>query len=112
MNTSELFERGSAEVRTEPLTVNRNGLELLQIRSSGYVVVLVPLIPLQDAEFDPFGTVLEKIRVIVRVLGRDQHDVHVGSIGRLEVGQPKDQMSIRLPVNRGAPGCFVHLSME
>src|SRR5579863_10404528 len=101
-NTSKLFERSGAEVRIEPLTVNRNGLELPQIRSSGYLVVLVALISLQRTEFDPFGAVLEKIRVVVCVLGRNQHDVHVGPIGRLEVGQPKDQPSISLPVNRGA----------
>lgn len=108
---SELLEWGRAEIRIEPLAVNRDGLKLLEIGASGYVVILVAFIAFQPAEFDSLGAALEKIRVVGSVFGRDQHDMHVRPVGRFEVRQSKDQMPIGLPVNRGAAGCIVDFSM-
>ena len=98
----ELLERCSAEVGIEPLTVDRNGLEFAQVRVAGYFVVLVALIPLQTAQLNSLGATLEKIGVVVSVLGRDQNDVYVGPVGRLEVCQAENQLPVCLLIDRGA----------
>src|ERR1700678_1033974 len=63
---SELLKRGGAEVRVEPLAINRDGLKLLQIGIFGYVLVLVALISFQSTKLDLLGAVLQEIRVVVR----------------------------------------------
>src|SRR5580658_5266707 len=86
---SKLFERRGAEIRVEPLAIDRNGLEFAQVCPTGYLVVLVALIPFQWAQFNPFDAALEEVRVVVRVFDCDEDDMDIRSVRRLEVCQPE-----------------------
>ena len=88
----ELLKRCSAEVGVEPLAVDRDCLEPAQVSIAGYFVVLVPLIAFQSAQFDPFGAAVEKVGVVVRVLGCNQNHVDIGAVGRLEVCQAQEEL--------------------
>src|SRR5580704_11708960 len=108
----ELLERSGAEVRVEPLAIDRDGLKFVEVRSGRYVVVLVSFVTFQRTQLKLVGAVLEKVRVVIRVLCRDQNDVHVRSVECLEVRQAKYQASVSFLVNRGASRCLVDLSMK
>ena len=77
----ELLKWRSAEVGVEPLAIDRNGLEFAQVRVAGYFVILVTLIPLQNPQLNSLGAAVEKIGVVVRVLGCDQNHVYIGPVG-------------------------------
>lgn len=100
--SSELFQRCSAEIGVETFAINRYRSELGKIGASRYLVVLVALITCQIAQFHPLSIALKKVGIVVCILCRDQNYMNVGTVGCFEICQAKNQLSAFILVNRGA----------
>jgi hypothetical protein len=108
----EFVEWRSAEIRVEPLAIDRNRLEFRQIGSGGNIVILVAFVALQSTQLHAFRPALQKVRVVVRVLDRYEDDVNVRSVRGLEMGEAKDQFAVPFLINGGTAGGVVYLAMK
>src|SRR6266403_737083 len=93
--SSELLQRRRSKVRIEPLAVDRNRLELCQVRSRGNFVILISLIPLQLPQFHLFRVVFQEIGIVHCILRRHQDHVHIRPVRSLEIGQPQYESAVR-----------------
>ena len=109
---SELLKRRGAEVGVEPLAIDRDCLELAEVRVAGYFVILIALISLQIAQLHSLGAAVEKIGVVVRVLGCNENHVNIGPVGRLEVCQAEHELSVSFLVDGRAAGSLVHFAVK
>lgn len=73
---------------------------------------MISFISLELAQLDPLDAVLEEICVIVGIFSRDQDDMDIRSIGRLEVSQSQKQLAIGLLIDRGPTRGAVYLAVK